>query len=198
MVNLIGLYLIAAILGYLIGAVPTAYLVVKKLTGQDIRQIGSGNVGATNVKRAAGFKPFLFVLLFDFLKGMAPVLVSKWLYPELAWLHVVVALMTVVGHSKSIYLKFAGGKSAATGLGGFVVMGWLAGVLLAIIAYLIMMSTRMVSVGSIAASVLSPIMLILFKQPLPYVLYATVAGIYVIYLHKANIQRLLQGTENRI
>lgn len=191
-------YLIAAIFGYLIGAVPTAYLVVKKLTGQDIRQIGSGNVGATNVKRAVGLKPFLFVLLFDFLKGTVPVVASKVLYPDLPWLHVIVALATVIGHSKSIYLKFAGGKSAATGLGGFVGLAWLPGILLAITAYLIMRFTRMVSVGSITASVLSPIMLILFKQPVPYILYATVAGIYVIYLHKANIQRLLQGTENRI
>jgi glycerol-3-phosphate acyltransferase PlsY len=191
-------YLVAALLGYLIGSVPTAYLVVKQLTGQDIRQIGSGNVGATNVKRAAGFKPFLFVLLFDFLKGTIPVVASKILFPELPWLHVLVALATVIGHSKSIYLKFAGGKSAATGLGGFVGLDPVAGVLLGVIAYVIMRVTRMVSVGSIIASVLAPIFLIVLKAPLPYQIYAAVAGIYVIYLHKANIQRLLKGTENRI
>ncbi|WP_373532765.1 glycerol-3-phosphate 1-O-acyltransferase PlsY [Vampirovibrio sp.] len=191
-------YLVAALLGYLIGSIPTAYLVVKQLTGQDIRQIGSGNVGATNVKRAAGFKPFLFVLLFDFLKGTIPVLISRFLFPDLHWLHVLVALATVLGHSKSIYLKFAGGKSAATGLGGFVGLDPVAGLLLAVIAYVIMRVTRMVSVGSLVASVLSPIMLIIFKAPVPYQIYAAVAGIYVIYLHKANIQRLLKGTENRI
>jgi glycerol-3-phosphate acyltransferase PlsY len=172
--------------------------VVKQLTGQDIRQIGSGNVGATNVKRAAGFKPFLFVLLFDFLKGTLPVLASKMLFPDLSWLHVLVALATVIGHSKSIYLKFAGGKSAATGLGGFVGLDPVAGILLSVIAYVIMRTTRMVSVGSITASVLAPILLIVLKAPLPSQIYAAVAGIYVIYLHKANIQRLLKGTENRI
>lgn len=191
-------YLISVILGYLIGAIPTAYLVVKKLTGQDIRQIGSGNVGATNVKRAAGLKPFIFVLLCDFLKGMIPVLISKALFPDMPVLHVLIALATVIGHSKSIYLKFAGGKSAATGLGGFVGLDPVAGLLLAVIAYVIMRTSRMVSLGSIIASVLAPIFLILFRDPLPYQIYAAVAGIYVIFLHKANIQRLLQGTENRI
>lgn len=191
-------YVVAGLLGYLIGAVPTAYLVVKQLTGQDIRQIGSGNVGATNVKRAAGFKPFLFVLLFDFLKGMIPVLISKFLFPGLPWLHVLVAATTVIGHSKSIYLGFAGGKSAATGLGGFVGLDPVAGLLLAVIAYVIMRTTRIVSVGSITASILAPILLILFRAPIPYVAYAAGAGAYVIFLHKANIGRLLNGTENRI
>lgn len=191
-------YLVAALLGYLIGSVPTAYLVVKKLTGQDIRQIGSGNVGATNVKRAAGFKPFLFVLICDFLKGTIPVIISKSLFPDLPWLHILVALATVLGHSKSIFLKFAGGKSAATGLGGFVGLDPVAGILLGVLAYVIMRVTRMVSVGSIAASVLAPVFLIVFKAPQPYQIYAAIAGIYVIYLHKANIQRLLKGTENRI
>ncbi len=191
-------YLVAALLGYLVGAIPTAYLVVKKLTGQDIRTIGSGNVGATNVKRAAGFKPFLFVLICDFLKGTIPVLISRALYPQLPWLHVLVALATVIGHSKSIYLKFAGGKSAATGLGGFVGLDPVAGILLGVIAYVIMRVSRMVSVGSMVASVLAPISLIALKAPVPYQIYAAIAGIYVIYLHKANIQRLLNGTENRI
>lgn len=191
-------YWLAPLVGYLIGAIPTAYLVVKQLTGQDIRTIGSGNVGATNVKRAVGFKPFLFVLLFDFCKGLLPVLAVKFLFPQMPWVHVFVALATVIGHSKSIYLGFAGGKSAATGLGGFMGLAWLPGLILALTAYLIMRFTRIVSVGSMIASVLAPILLLLFHEPTPYILYATLAGTYVIFLHKANIQRLLQGTENRI
>jgi glycerol-3-phosphate acyltransferase PlsY len=191
-------YLVAVVLGYLIGSCPTAYLVVKKLTGQDIRTIGSGNVGATNVKRAAGFKPFLFVLLFDFCKGLIPVLIAKTLYPNLYLLHVLVALMTVLGHSKSIFLGFAGGKSAATGLGGVLGLAPLPGVILGLTAFLITKTTRFVSLGSMTASVLAPILLLLCGYPLPYVIYATVAGAYVIWLHRANIQRLIRGTENRI
>jgi acyl phosphate:glycerol-3-phosphate acyltransferase len=191
-------YLVAALLGYLAGSFPTAYLVVKQLTGQDIRTIGSGNVGATNVKRAAGFKPFLFVLIFDFCKGLVPVLVSKALYPELYLMHVVVALTTVIGHSKSIFLGFAGGKSAATGLGGVMGLAPIPATLLGITAYTITKVSRFVSLGSMTASVLAPVLLLLFGSPLEYVIYAAIAGGYVIWLHRPNIQRLLKGTENRI
>lgn len=191
-------YLVAVVLGYLIGSCPTAYLVVKQLTGQDIRTIGSGNVGATNVKRAAGFKPFLFVLIFDFCKGLVPVLIAKQLYPDKYLLHVLVALASVVGHSKSIFLKFAGGKSAATGLGGILGLAPLPGLILGITAFTITKTSRYVSLGSITASLLSPILLLLFRYPVPYIVYATIAGVYVVWLHRANIQRLLKGTENRI
>jgi glycerol-3-phosphate acyltransferase PlsY len=191
-------YLVAVVLSYLIGSFPTAYIVVKRLTGQDIRTIGSGNVGATNVKRAAGFKPFLFVLFFDFCKGLVPVLIAKQLYPNLHLLHVLVALMTVLGHSKSIFLGFAGGKSAATGLGGVLGLAPLPGLILGLTAFIFTKMTRYVSVGSMTASVLAPILLLVFGYPVAYVVYATVAGGYVIWLHRANIQRLIQGTENRI
>lgn len=193
-----GYYIVAALAGYLIGSIPTAYIVVKQLTGQDIRQIGSGNVGATNVKRAAGTKPFIFVLIVDLLKGTIPVLISKALFPHLYLLHVIVAFMTVIGHSKSIFLGFAGGKSAATGLGGMVGLAPLPALLLGLIAFTITKLSRIVSLGSITASVLAPFVLYLFKYPLEYVIYAAVAGAYVIFLHRANIQRLLKGTENRI
>jgi glycerol-3-phosphate acyltransferase PlsY len=150
------------------------------------------------VKRAAGFKPFLFVLIFDFCKGLVPVLIAKQLYPTWYLLHVLVALTTVIGHSKSIFLKFAGGKSAATGLGGVLGLAPLPGLLLGLTAYTLTKTTRYVSVGSMTASVLAPFLLLLFGFPLPYVIYAAVAGGYVIWLHRANIERLLKGTENRI
>ncbi|MCE3236320.1 MAG: acyl-phosphate glycerol 3-phosphate acyltransferase [Vampirovibrio sp.] len=191
-------YVVAAGLGYLVGSFPTAYLVVKQLTGQDIRTIGSGNVGATNVKRAAGFKPYLFVLLFDMCKGLVPVWFSTQLYPKAYFLHILVALATVIGHSKSIFLKFAGGKSAATGLGGMMGLAPVPALLLGVLAFTITKFTRFVSLGSITASLLAPVMLYLFGCPRPYVGYAAVAGLYVIFLHRANIQRLLKGTENRI
>lgn len=191
-------YVLAVLAAYLIGSIPTAYIVVKQLTGQDIRQVGSGNVGATNVKRAAGTKPFIFVLIMDMLKGTIPVLISRALFPHLYLLHILVALMTVIGHSKSIFLGFAGGKSAATGLGGMLGLAPLPAVLLGLTAFSVTKLSRIVSLGSITASVLAPVLLYLFKCPLEYVIYSGVAGAYVIFLHKANIQRLLKGTENRI
>ena len=191
-------YVIAALLGYLIGSFPTAYFVVKKLTGQDIRQIGSGNVGATNVKRACGTKPFIFVLVADLLKGTIPVLLSKAIFPDLYLLHVIVAMTTVIGHSKSIFLGFAGGKSAATGLGGMLGLAPIPAVILGLTAYVVTKTSRLMSLGSITASVLTPFILFWFKFPLEYIIYGAVTGAYVIFLHKANIQRLLKGTENRI
>jgi glycerol-3-phosphate acyltransferase PlsY len=191
-------YVIAAILGYLVGSFPTAYLVVKKLTGQDIRQIGSGNVGATNVKRAVGTKPFIFVLVADLLKGTLPVVISKLLFPHLYLLHVIVAMTTVIGHSKSIFLNFAGGKSAATGLGGMLGLAPIPAIILGAIAFIVTKTSRLMSLGSITASVLTPFILYWFKFPLEYVIYGAVTGTYVIVLHKANIQRLLKGTENRM
>lgn len=191
-------YLVAIVLGYLVGAFPTAYLVVKKLTGQDIRTIGSGNVGATNVKRAAGFKPYLFVLMCDVAKGAIPVLIIRKLYPELHLLHILVALSTVVGHSKSIYLGFSGGKSAATGLGGLFGLAPILALILGVTAFTVTKLSRYVSLGSIVASLLSPVLMVLFHRPLEYIIYTVVAGVYVVYLHKANIGRLLKGTENRI
>jgi glycerol-3-phosphate acyltransferase PlsY len=191
-------YVLAAILGYLIGSFPTAYLVVKKLTGQDIRQIGSGNVGATNVKRAAGTKPFIFVLIADLLKGTIPVLISQMLYPHLYLLHVIVAMTTVLGHSKSIFLGFAGGKSAATGLGGMLGLAPIPALIIGVSAFAITKLSRLMSLGSITASILTPFILYWFKCPLEYIIYGAVTAAYVIFLHKANIQRLLKGTENRI
>ncbi|MEM0950532.1 MAG: glycerol-3-phosphate 1-O-acyltransferase PlsY [Cyanobacteria bacterium P01_H01_bin.74] len=192
------IYPLVALIGYLIGAIPTAYLVVKKLTGQDIRNIGSGNVGATNVKRAAGFKPYLFTMVVDGLKGLIPVLIVKGVFPAYYWLHILVALSTVVGHSKSIYLGFSGGKSAATGLGGVLALAPIPASLLGLFAFGITKATRFVSVGSIATSFLAPLLLYLFGMPWPYSLYAGFAGLYIIFMHKNNISRLIKGTENRI
>jgi glycerol-3-phosphate acyltransferase PlsY len=196
--DLIVPYALAAVLGYLIGSIPTGYIVVKQLTGQDIRQIGSGGTGATNVRRAAGGKAALFVLFFDLHKGLVPVILAKQLFPGDPWLHVLVALAAVVGHSKSVFLNFAGGKSAATGLGGMLGLAFLPALLVGLIAFLLVKLTRYQSVGSILASATAPFLLYLFNAPIPYVIYATVAAAYVILLHRANIGRLLSGTENRL
>jgi len=188
---------LALLAGYLIGSIPTAYLVVRQLTGQDIRQIGSGNVGATNVKRAAGGKAALFVLFFDLHKGIVPVVLCKALFPHETWAHVLVALGVVLGHSKSIYLGFSGGKSAASGLGGLIGLSPIPALLTGLIAFGIMKATRIVSVGSLAACVIAPVLMLLFGQPLPYLAYTVLAALYVGWLHKANISRLRTGTENR-
>ena len=187
---------LAVLVAYLIGAFPTGYLVVKQMTGQDIRTIGSGGTGATNVRRVAGGKAALFVLLVDFHKGLIPVVVGKLLFPGEPWLHVIMALMAVIGHSKSIFIRFGGGKSAATGLGTLIGLAPLPALLVGAIAYGMTKWSRYQSVGSMTASIAAPLFIYLFGAPVPYVVYAAITAIYVIYLHKANIQRLLNGTEN--
>ncbi|MGE0200297.1 MAG: glycerol-3-phosphate 1-O-acyltransferase PlsY [Candidatus Melainabacteria bacterium] len=183
---------------YLIGSIPTGYIVARRVMGIDIREHGSGNVGATNVKRVVGNKAGLFTLVFDFFKGLVPVVASKWLFPDLPLVHVLTALAPVIGHSKSVFLGFTGGKSAITGLGGLMGLAPLPALTTGVIAFSTMKITRIVSVGTILAAICSPVLMIAFGQPLAYTGYALISAAYVIYLHRANIDRLMKGTENRI
>ena len=183
---------------YLLGAIPTGYIVAKQVAGIDIRDHGSGNTGATNVKRVVGNKAGLFVLVCDFFKGLIPVLLAKFLFPEAHYVHIFSALAPVIGHSKSIFLKFGGGKSAITGLGGIMALAPLPGLFLGVIAFTIIKITRLVSVGTMTAAAAGPLVLYLMNEPLPYTGYTAITGLYVIYLHRANIERLIKGTENRI
>lgn len=191
-------YALAVLFGYLIGSLPTGYLVVRQMTGQDIRTIGSGSTGATNVRRVAGSKAALFVLLVDFHKGLVPVVLGRVLLPQEIWLHVLLALAAVIGHSKSVFLRFRGGKSAATGLGTLLALSPVTGLLMAVMAYVIVRISRYQSVGSISASVAGPLILTAIGAPAPYIVYGLVAATYVVYLHRENIRRLARGTENRL
>lgn len=200
----VGLILVA----YLFGSIPTGYWAGKLLKGIDIRQEGSGSTGATNVLRTLGKVPGIAVLSIDILKGMGAVgLVSVWYQwglpdsiPE-AWqaaLITLTAIAAIVGHSKSIWLNFTGGKSVATSLGVLFVMNpWVAlgtlGSFLVTIAL-----TRIVSISSIIGAIAVSVLMIIFQQPLPYLLFGIVGGIYVIVRHKTNIARLLAGTEPKL
>ncbi len=187
------------VLGYFIGAIPTGYLVAKKLTGQDIRKIGSGSTGATNVRRVAGKKAFWAVTFLDFLKGFGPLaLIHYWLFPEHYWIHVLVGTLILVGHSRSIFLGFKGGKSAASGLGTVFALSPITAFSVAITAFLVIKTMRMVSLGSLTAAVLTPIILFVLHEPLAYIVYAIVMAVYVFYLHRENVRRLIQGTESKL
>jgi glycerol-3-phosphate acyltransferase PlsY len=199
-------YLITILIAYLIGAIPTGYLVVKRLTGQDIREHGSGGTGATNVRRLAGNQAALFVMFVDFHKGLIPTILAKLFFPELFWLHTLAAFAAIIGHSKSIFLRFAGGKSAATGLGTLIALNWPTGLVVGLAAFVLVKLTRIQSIGSMGAAILGVLSMWLFHgpfgkiafAPLAYVIYAFLAASYVVIMHKANIVRLINGTENRI
>lgn len=186
---------------YIIGSIPTGYILVKLLKGIDIRTIGSGSTGATNVKRVLGLKGFITVMLLDAAKGAIPVVLTKILALKLsifAGLAPLVGIAVILGHSKSIFLNFTGGKSVASGGGTIIGLNWQVGLLSFFIWFAITYTSRYVSLGSIIALALSPVLMYLFHMPISYILYCLVGAIYVIYLHRENIKRLLNGTENKV
>ena len=184
---------------YLIGSFPTGYVVVKLLANQDIRTIGSGSTGATNVKRVLGFKWFVIVLLTDGIKGIIPVLAAKLIaFPILGLLPVLAAVAVILGHSKPIFLKFHGGKSVATGIGTIIALNWIVGFSVALIWAIITYISRYVSVGSIIAVWIAPCLMFALHKPIPYVLYCVFGALFITILHKDNIKRLIKHEENKV
>lgn len=193
--------LIAAVIGYLIGSIPTGYIIVKLKTGQDIRKIGSGSTGATNVKRVLGKNWFFIVMFLDAIKGAVPVLLAFFFlkaYANLGITPVVAAIAVLLGHSKSVFLKFTGGKSVASGVGTILALCFPVGICIAVIWGIITYISKYVSLGSIIALALSPLLMYLFKQPIGYVIYCAIGAVYIIWLHRENIKRLMKGEENKV
>lgn len=197
-------YLVYTLIAYIIGSFPTGYLLVKAIKGEDIRQIGSGSTGATNVKRVLGTKAYIFVMLVDFFKGVLPVLGAKYLetkfriIADVNLLPVLASVAVIIGHSKSVFLGFTGGKSVASGVGTIFGLNWIVGTatfaLWAVLTYF----TKIVSISSIIVILLTPVWMFLLKQPLSYTLYCLIGALYIVYLHRENIRRLFSGTENKI
>lgn len=194
--------ILAVLIGaYLIGSIPTGYIIVKLAKGEDIRKIGSGSTGATNVKRVMGKKWFFITLLLDAFKGALPVVLAKIFattFTDIGLLPVLAAVAVILGHSKSIFLNFTGGKSVASGVGTILALNWIVGLIIAAIWGIITYTSKYVSLGSIIALALSPVLMYLFHQPLAYIAYCALGAIYIIYLHRSNIQRLIKGEENKV
>lgn len=193
--------IIAIALGYLIGSIPTGYIIVKLMTGQDIREIGSGSTGATNVKRVLGKKWFFTVMILDAVKGAVPVLLAYFFlhaYQQYGLTPVLAAIFVLIGHSKSIFLKFTGGKSVASGVGTILALCFPVGLLIAVIWGIITYISKYVSLGSIIALAVSPVLMYLFKQPIGYIIYCAIGAVYIIWLHRENIKRLIKGEESKV
>ncbi len=189
------------IVSYLIGSIPTGYIIVKLIKKTDIRTVGSGSTGATNVKRVLGTKWFFIVMLLDALKGAIPVLLTVHYMDFIACVGlspVMSALGAIIGHSKSVFLKFTGGKSVATGVGAILALCWQVGLIVAVIWAVITYTTKYVSLGSVIALALSPLLMNMFGKNVYYICFAALCAIYVIYTHKSNIKRLLEGNENKV
>ncbi len=200
---------------YLLGSIPFGYLTGRILKGIDIREYGSGSTGATNVLRTLGKGPGSAVLLADVLKGVLAIALIRWAYSGNLWLSSVIpssinpqvwlpwmvilgGLAAILGHSKSIWINFTGGKSVATSLGILLAMSWPVGLGTFAIFSLTLALSRIVSLSSIAGAIAVPVLMVLMEQPLPYILFAVAGGLYVIWRHQTNIQRLFTGTEPRL
>lgn len=201
---------------YVLGSTPTGYLAGRWLRGIDLREHGSQSTGATNVLRTLGKWPALVVLVVDLLKGAAAIVFARRFYPWLCtlpfvtpptWLDLqawatwgvaLAGLAAVLAHSRSIWLNFAGGKSAATGLGVLLAVAWPVGLGAAAVVGVVLAVFRMVSLSSMLGALTAIVLICSLQEPLAYRVLVIAGGVYVIARHRANFQRLLAGTEPRL
>lgn len=201
------IYIIMAIIAYLIGSVNFSIIISKKMAGFDVREKGSGNAGSTNVLRTVGKKAAAITLVCDILKGVVAVLLAKlvgniWKDLDGALLVQLAGILSIVGHTFPIFFKFKGGKGVATSLGVLLITNWQIGLICLVFALVLMALTRMVSVGSIGAAILYPVLTLFIHQnyivPGNYIISSILLAVIVVFNHRSNVKRLLTGTENKI
>ncbi len=197
------------LIAYLLGSIPFGYLIVWAKGGGDVRQIGSGGTGATNVTRRAGKAAGILTLVLDALKGAAAVLLARWLLTsnfDVNWWVAGAALAAVIGHIFPVWLKFRGGKGVATGLGVFLTLSPLSVISALMVFVVVVWRTRYVSLGSIIAAALLPFLIWWWNggvsgtstQLVPLITTALAGSAVIIFMHRANIGRLWRGTESKL
>ncbi len=182
---------------YLIGSLPFGYLLTRALNKADIRNYGSGNIGATNVLRVMGWKAALPVFILDMLKGVAAVLLAKAVI-DLPVVYLAAGFLALIGHSYPVFLGFKGGKAAATGIGVLVALSGWAALSLVAIAILVVAITRYVSLGSILGALSVPLFFWVFGYGLPYIIFGLATAALIAGRHHENIGRLFRGTESKL
>ena len=200
------LYLaISVVLAYLIGSIPVAYIFGRMLKNIDIREHGSGNMGATNAFRVLGKGPGTIVLILDIIKGVIPVTILAHAFGlENALSLVIISVATVAGHNWTVFLGFKGGKGMATSLGVLIglaiqfqvlriILLWVTGTWL-----VLFISFGFVSLASIIAAVVFPILMVVYLEPLPLIVMSIILCIFIVFRHSSNIRRLAKGQENRV
>ena len=198
---------IVAIIAYLIGSINFSVILSKKMAGFDVREKGSGNAGTTNMLRSVGKKAAAITLVCDILKGVIAILIAMLMnkiFPNSngALLVQIAGVAVILGHTFPIFFKFKGGKGVATSLGVLIMSNWQIGLICLVFALILIILTQMVSVGSIAAAILYPVLTIFIPQnyilPGNYIIYSIVLAVIIVFNHRENVKRLLTGTENRI
>jgi acyl phosphate:glycerol-3-phosphate acyltransferase len=215
---IITLCVLVAIIGYLSGSVPFGLIVGRFATGRDIRNVGSGKIGTTNVLRMAGKKAAVLVLLLDIAKGALPVLLAGLIFSSsrltgqavtVEWMvrgaQVIAAITAIFGHNWSVFLRFKGGRGVATFLGGLLALYWPAAILAGAVMIIVGAISKYMSLGSIVGSVAAFIMLIAMYffnsysiDYLFYTMYAMLCASFIILMHRDNVGRLISGTERKL
>ena len=202
-------YILIAITAYLIGSVNFSVIISKKMAGFDVRTKGSGNAGTTNVLRTIGKKAAAITLLADILKGVVSIIISVILgkiatNADKALLVQIAGIAVILGHTFPIFFEFKGGKGVATSLGILLVTNWQIGLICLVFAIVLMVITKMVSVGSIGAAILFPVLTLFITENYivtegsGYFVYSIIIALIVAFNHRANIKRLIEGKENKI
>ena len=206
-------FVFVALIGYFIGAIPVALIISKRMAGIDISKRGSGNIGGTNVLRVVGFKAGVLTVVLDLAKAIVPVILARFIIGDSVlsiagftldwrWGQVITALMVMVGHNWSIYIKFHGGKGAAVYYGSWFAIWPVVGLFGGIILIITVILSKYMSLGSILGSLsilcLFIIMTLTHASPPVYLLYSVLAAALIVYQHRSNISRLQAGTESRM
>ena len=206
-------YIIVGIVAYLIGSISFSVIISKKMAGFDVREKGSGNAGSTNMLRSVGKKAAALTLVCDILKGVISigiaVVLGNMVQDINRELLVQIAGITVVlGHTFPVFFGFKGGKGVATSLGVLLISNWQIGLICLVFALVLMVLTKMVSLGSCGAAVLYPVLTLFINQHYTvltegksgksYLIYSIILAVIVLYNHRSNIKRLLNGTENKL
>lgn len=200
-------YILVAIIAYAIGSVNFSIIFSKKFAGFDVREKGSGNAGTTNMLRSVGKGLAALTLICDILKGIVAVLVAYWIgkiatnvKPEI--LIQLAGFFAIVGHTFPVYFGFKGGKGVATALGILLLANWQIGLICLVFAILVMAFSRMVSLGSIMAALLFPVLTIFITEHYivsgNYIIFGIAMAILVIFNHRTNLKRIYNGEENKL
>ena len=206
------IYIIMAIIAYCIGSVNFSVKINKKFAGFDVREKGSGNAGTTNMLRSVGKKAAAITLICDILKGVVAIGIAILLgyIPDMnkELLIQIAGVCVILGHTFPVFFGFKGGKGVATSLGVLLLSNWQIGLICLVFALVLMILTRMVSVGSCGAAILFPVLTLFInenytvltegKSGNTYFIYSVILAIIVLFNHRSNIKRLLNGTENKI
>ena len=196
-------YVLVGLVAYLIGSINFAIIFSKKFAGFDVREKGSKNAGTTNVLRTVGKKAAILTLICDILKGVVAVLLAMlaakiWKESDVEVLKYLAGLFAIIGHTFPVYYGFKGGKGVATSLGVLLVVNPQIGGICLVFALVIMAATKWVSLGSIAAATLFPILTVFMTDNFGAKVISVIIGLLVIFNHRANIKRLKDGTENKL